>query len=95
VRLYDRLFTVPNPAGMKDGSTFKDHLNPDSLIILDEARVEPSLAGSEPGKRVQFERRGYFCVDSKDSGPDGLVFNRTVTLRDSWAKLMKKEKKNK
>lgn len=93
VRLYDRLFNVPNPAGMKDGSSFHDHLNPESLIVLADARVEPSLAGAEPGKRVQFERRGYFCVDSKDSSPKNLVFNRTVTMRDSWAKLMKKEKK--
>jgi glutaminyl-tRNA synthetase len=95
VRLYDRLFNVPNPAGMKDGSTFLDYLNPESLVVLDQARVEPSLADAEPGRRIQFERRGYFCVDSKDSGPGNLVFNRTVTLRDSWAKLMKKEKKKK
>ncbi len=93
VRLYDRLFKVPNPAGMKDGTTFRDHLNPDSLVVLKEARVEPSLAGAEPGSRYQFERKGYFCVDSEDSTPQNLVFNRTVTLRDSWAKLMKKEKR--
>jgi len=93
VRLYDRLFSVPNPSGMKDGSTFRDHLNPDSLVALEQARVEPSLAQAEPGARYQFERKGYFCVDSKESGPGDLVFNRTVTLRDSWAKMMKKEKK--
>lgn len=93
VRLYDRLFDVPNPSGMKDGSTFRDHLNPESLVVLDQARVEPSLGGAEPESRYQFERKGYFCVDLKDSSPGNLVFNRTVTLRDSWAKLMKKENK--
>jgi glutaminyl-tRNA synthetase len=84
VRLYDRLFRVPDPeAGEED---FKAELNPDSLVVLADARVEPSVRGDEPGSRYQFERLGYFCSDPEDSRPDSLVFNRTVTLRDAWAK---------
>jgi glutaminyl-tRNA synthetase len=63
------------------------NLNPDSLVVVEDARVEPSLADDAPGTRYQFERHGYFMSDPEDSGPDGLVFNRTVTLRDSWAKI--------
>jgi glutaminyl-tRNA synthetase len=88
IRLYDRLFLVENPDADKDVN-FKDHLNPNSLSSLTECMVEPSLANAEPGTSVQFERQGYFCVDSKDSKPDSLVFNRTVGLRDSWAKRKK------
>jgi len=88
VRLYDRLFTVEDPADVTDGSGFEGVLNPDSLQIL-RGYVEPSLAGAAPGSRYQFERLGYFCVDSKDSSTERLVFNRTVTLRDSWAKIEK------
>ena len=84
VRLYDRLFTVPDPDS-REGN-FKDYLNPESLVIIQGALVEPSLAGAEPGSRWQFERLGYFNVDPVDSRPDALVFNRTVTLRDAWAK---------
>jgi len=87
VRLYDRLFTKANLAGEND---FKAHLNPNSLEILTSSRVEPCLAGAKPEDKYQFERQGYFCVDSIDSKPDALVFNRTVTLRDSWAKIEKK-----
>ncbi len=90
VRLYDRLFTVENPAGEKD-SDFSSFINPNSLEILKECFAEPSLKGAPPGSHYQFERIGYFCVDSKDSTQDNLVFNRTVTLRDSWAKIMKKQ----
>ena len=90
VKLYDRLFTVENPAGEKDGD-FASFINPNSLEILKECFVEPSLKGASPGSYYQFERIGYFCVDSKDSTEDNLVFNRTVTLRDSWAKIMKKQ----
>ena len=90
VRLYDRLFTVENPAGEKDGD-FASFINPNSLEILNECFVEPSLQGASPGSHYQFERIGYFCVDSKDSTQDNPVFNRTVTLRDSWAKIMKKQ----
>jgi glutaminyl-tRNA synthetase len=90
VRLYDRLFTVEDPAGGKD-SDFASFINPNSLEILKECFVEPSLKGASPGSHYQFERIGYFCVDPKDSTKDSLVFNRTVTLRDSWAKIMKKQ----
>ncbi len=83
VRLYDRLFRVPNPDAE---SHFLDALNPDSLDILTDCRVEASLAGAAPESRYQFERMGYFCVDSVDSTPEHPVFNRTVTLRDTWAK---------
>jgi glutaminyl-tRNA synthetase len=82
VRLYDRLITVPNPAG----DDWKSFLNPASVEILTGAVVEPSLAAANPEKRFQFERQGYFCADRKDSAPGRPVFNRTVTLRDSWAK---------
>ena len=85
VRLYDRLFSVENPDADKEVD-FKTHLNPDSLQSLTGCMVEPSLATLEVGSCVQFERQGYFCLDSKDSKPDQLVFNRTVGLRDSWAK---------
>jgi len=84
VRLYDRLFTVENP----DSDSFKEFLNPDSLEVL-EAYVEPSLKDAEPGYRFQFERQGYFCID-QDTTPDKLVINRTVPLRDTWAKIAKK-----
>ncbi len=86
VRLYDRLFTKENPTDEKDGTVFTEHLNSDSLAILSKCRIEPSMKGALPGARFQFERIGYFCVDSIDSTPDQLVINRTVTLRDAWAK---------
>jgi glutaminyl-tRNA synthetase len=92
VRLYDRLFEEANPGGEKGGADFKTSLNPNSLETLTSCRVEPSLAGAAPGSRYQFERLGYFCVDSVDSSDERLVFNRTVTLRDSWAKIEKKQK---
>jgi glutaminyl-tRNA synthetase len=91
VRLYDRLFQVADPMGK--GEDFTKYLNPGSLEILRSCRVEPSLAGATPGSRFQFERLGYFCVDPVDSTNKALVFNRTVTLRDSWAKISEKEKK--
>ncbi|MEE8373958.1 MAG: glutamine--tRNA ligase/YqeY domain fusion protein [Dehalococcoidia bacterium] len=89
VRLYDRLFTTENPGDAKEGADFESALNPDSLETL-TAYVEPSLAGAAPESRFQFERLGYFCADSKDSSAGQPVFNRTVTLRDSWAKIEKK-----
>ena len=89
VRLYDRLFLQPNPADEKGGQDFKAFLNPDSLEILDPCYLEPGLRGVEPGSRYQFERVGYFCADIKDSNPEKPVFNRTVPLRDSWAKIEK------
>ncbi len=92
VRLYDHLFIEANPGEAKDASDYKSYLNPDSLQRLTSCRVEPSLAGAAPGSRYQFERQGYFCVDSVDSSDDILVFNRTVSLRDSWVKIEKTQK---
>jgi glutaminyl-tRNA synthetase len=88
VRLYDRLFTVPDPDA-REGD-FKQYLNPDSLVVVSGALVEPSVKDDAPGSRYQFERVGYFCSDIVDSRPDALVFNRTVTLRDAWAKSAEK-----
>ena len=93
VRLYDRLFRVANPLGEKEGSDFTVYLNPKSLETLTSCQVEPSLAGAAPGSRYQFERLGYFCADPADSSAKGLVFNRTVPLRDSWAKIAGQIKK--
>ena len=93
VRLYDHLFEKANPSDEKEGAGPKSYLNPNSLQTLTSCRVEPSLSGAEPGGRYQFERLGYFCVDSVDSSPGALVFNRTVTLRDAWAKIKKAEKR--
>lgn len=90
VRLYDRLFLKPNPLDVEEGEDFTANLNPNSLEILTSCRVEPSLAGAAPGSRYQFERLGYFCVDP-DSTAEKLVFNRTVSLRDTWAKIEKKQ----
>lgn len=92
VRLYDHLFTKENPMDNKDGSDFKDHINPDSLEVRPKCYVEPVLGMVEPGFRCQFERVGYFCVDP-DSTAEKPVFNRTATLRDSWKKIEKKQKK--
>ena len=86
-RLYDHFFLKPNPDDVEEGQTYFDNLNPESLEVK-TAYVEPSVIGSLPGKLYQFERVGYFCVD-KDSTPEKLVFNRTVTLRDTWAKIEK------
>ncbi len=93
VRLYDHLFVKPNPGDEKDVSDFKTLLNSNSLEALTSCRVEPSMADAEPGSRYQFLRQGYFCVDSIDSSTDKLIFNRTVTLRDTWAKIEKAQKK--
>ncbi len=89
VRLYDNLFLKANPDEVKDEGNFRANLNPNSLETLTSCRVEPSLANAAPGSRSQFERQGYFCVDTKDSCDKALVFNRTVTLRDTWAKIEK------
>ncbi len=97
VRLYDRLFAKEDPEDVEEGADeehpadFTANLNPNSLEVLTGSRVEPSLAGAAPGSRYQFERKGYFCVDP-DSTEDELVFNRTVSLRDSWAKIAKQKK---
>ena len=91
VRLYDHLFLKENPDDDKNVD-FKTHLNPNSLEIL-SSFVEPSLAAAKPGSRYQFERLGYFCVGPVESSDKPLVFNRTVTLRDTWAKIQKKQQK--
>ena len=90
VRLYDRLFVKEDPNEVEDGGDWKDNLNPDSLETLTSCKVEPSLADAAPGYLCQFERQGYFCIDARDSQPGALVVNRTVALRDSWAKMRKK-----
>jgi len=89
VRLYDNLFTKENPDDVEEGQDFTANLNPNSLEVRKDCCVEPSLAGVEPLSRYQFERIGYFCADP-DSTPETLVFNRTVSLRDTWAKIRKK-----
>jgi glutaminyl-tRNA synthetase len=94
VRLYDHLFNTESPEETEEGADFTDNLNPNSLETLTDCLVEPSLAGAEPPGRVQFERLGYFCVDP-DSSPEKLVFNRTVSLRDTWAKVQKAQQKKK
>ncbi len=87
VRLYDRLFSKPDPEAVDGQGDFTANLNENSLTILGESRVEPSVAHDSPGSRYQFERTGYFCSDPVDSTPDRLVFNRTVTLRDTWRRI--------
>jgi glutaminyl-tRNA synthetase len=93
IRLYDRLFTVENPAGQKDAD-FKDFLNPNSLEVLNSCKVEPSLQKLKPLDRFQFERQGYFCIDP-DTTEEKLVINRTVGLRDTWAKIQKQQQNDK
>ncbi len=90
LRLYDRLFAVPDPDALPEGGDFVAGLNPDSLVTVRGAKVEPSVAADPPGSRYQFERTGYFISDPVDSRPGALVFNRTVALRDSWAKVKDK-----
>ena len=90
VRLYDRLFKAKNPLQVEDGKDWLDNLNPESLVVLTGCKLEPSLAEVSPGDRFQFERVGYFCVDP-DSKPGKPVFNRTATLRDTWAKIKKRQ----
>ena len=94
VRLYDRLFLKEDPSDVADGENYLDNLNPESLQTLTDCQVEPSLAQAQPGDRFQFERLGYYCVD-RDSKPERLVLNRTVSLRDRWAKLQKTQRQGK
>ncbi len=89
VRQYSHLFTAERPDKVEEGADWKDGMNPESLVILPEAKLEPSLASAKSGETFQFERQGYYCVD-KDSTSGKLIFNRTVTLKDSWAKIKKK-----
>jgi glutaminyl-tRNA synthetase len=89
VRLYDKLFSNPNPQDVPEGGSFLDNLNPNSLEVVADAKLEPSLAGAQLGTPYQFERVGYFCLDP-DSTAEKLVFNRTLALKDTWAKIEKK-----
>jgi len=95
VRLYDTLFTVRDPSSVPEGGDWKDTLNPRSLETISDAKLEPALAGAGPESRWQFERLGYFVADRRDSKPGAPVFNRTVTLRDEWAKLVSAGRENK
>jgi glutaminyl-tRNA synthetase len=90
-RLYDRLFTIEDLAKMDEGKDYKDYLNPNSLTVLASAKAEPALLALKPGEICQFERLGYFCVD-QDNASSKKVFNRTVTLKDEWAKIEKRGK---
>ena len=89
IRLYDKLFSKPDPYDLEEGQDVLDNLNPNSLEVVNNAKLEPSLASAKPGYRFQFERVGYFCVDP-DSTAEKLVFNRTLPLKDTWAKIEKK-----
>jgi glutaminyl-tRNA synthetase len=91
VRLYDRLFVKEDPNQAEESGNFLANINPDSLEVLRGCKVEPMLGGAPPGSKFQFERVGYFCADVKDSKPGAPVFNRTVTLRDTWAKIEQRE----
>ena len=92
VNLYDRLFSVENPDSSEEGKSFKDYLNPDSLIKLENCFLEPYLNNAIKGEKYQFERLGYFCVDTDYSEGNTLVFNRTVTLKDTWSRIEKNQK---
>ncbi len=92
VRLYDRLFTMPDPDEVLPGKDWRANINPDSLVVLAECKLEPSFNDVKPGEIFQFERLGYFCADLKDCQPGRLVFNRTVTLKDTWVKIEQKMK---
>jgi glutaminyl-tRNA synthetase len=91
VRLYDTLFGAENPEDVPVGQDFTQSLNPESLETLRSCKLEPSLAAAVPGSRYQFERLGYFCADPEDSRPGAPVFNRTVTLKDTWARIESKQ----
>jgi len=95
VRLYEHFFVKENPNEVAEGQDFTAYINQNSLEIMPNCMVEPSLSEAEPGRRYQFERLGYFCVDIKDSVKGSLVFNRTVTLRDTWAKILKAQQQKK
>ncbi|MEE2737572.1 MAG: glutamine--tRNA ligase/YqeY domain fusion protein [Planctomycetota bacterium] len=92
IRLYDHLFATPAPLEDGEDKDYREHINPQALTVLDDARLEPDLLSAKPGDHYQFERVGYFCVDSEDSEPGKPVFNRTATLRDRWSKVQKKSK---
>ena len=90
VRLYEHLFSCEDPNAIQEGDDWRNHLNANSVQVLEGCRVEACLASASPDERYQFERKGYFCLDRQDSTPEKLVFNRTVTLKDTWAKVKKK-----
>jgi glutaminyl-tRNA synthetase len=90
VRIYENLFTKENPNEVSEGEDFTANLNPLSLEVITDAKIEPSLSNAAAGNRYQFERLGYFCADP-DSKSGKLVFNRTVALKDTWAKVEKKQ----
>jgi glutaminyl-tRNA synthetase len=90
VRLYDRLFLKENPDDVEEGKDYLSNLNPSSLQVLKNCKLELLLGKANPGEHYQFERTGYFCVDTKDSTPGVPVFNRVVSLKDSWAKIEQK-----
>ena len=92
-RVYDHLFTTLDPDDVPEGSDWKDNINPDSMVVMESAKLEPGLNQAKPGERFQFLRLGYFCVD-KDSTPEAPIFNRTVALRDTWARMDQDRKKN-
>ena len=92
IRLYDHLFATSDPLEDGENKDYQEHINPQALTVLDDARLEPDLLSAKPGDHYQFERVGYFCVDSEDSEPGQPVFNRTATLRDRWKKVQKKSK---
>ena len=94
VRLYNALFTKENPNEVEEGKDFTAYLNPDSVEVLYDCKLEPALAALAPGGNCQFERLGYFCMDAKKASPESPLFSRTVTLRDTWAKILKAQKKN-
>jgi glutaminyl-tRNA synthetase len=89
VRLYDRLFNVPNPSDETGVSSFVEYINPDNMVVMSNAKLESGLAYAKPGDKFQFMRQGYFCMD-KDSTAEKPIYNRTVGLKDSWAKMNKK-----
>ena len=93
VRVYDHLFATENPDDVPEGGDWKDNINPDSLVVMQSAKLEPGLDQAKPGERFQFLRLGYFCVD-KDSTPEAPIFNRTVALRDTWGRMDQARKKN-
>ena len=93
VRVYDHLFTTLDPDDVPEGSDWKDNINPDSMVVMESAKLEPGLNQAKPGERFQFLRLGYFCVD-KDSTPEAPIFNRTVALRDTWARMDQDSKKD-
>jgi glutaminyl-tRNA synthetase len=95
VRLFDHLFSREDPNAVKSGQDFTDFINPDSKEVLSDCPMEPGLKSARPGDRFQFERLGYFCVDAVDAAEGRPVFNRTVTLRDTWKKIQKAIEKQK